>query len=133
MKRYNPHIIELDLTSNRLTTLTDEIAELKFLRVLRVKYNELKTVPPVVLLLNQLSHLDLAGNQISVLPEGLGEVHTLREINLSGNRLTKLIGAVAPCIPSANTTRSSVCIAGRYATGTMFGSSLWHPDGVVAC
>lgn len=43
-----PHCTALMVCSNNLTDLPDEIEELRYLRTLRLKYNQLKKLPTVV-------------------------------------------------------------------------------------
>lgn len=96
LQKYNPHITELDLTSNKLTGLPEELAELSYLRVVRVKYNQLLSIPNVVYSLKQCTTLDMAGNQIEDVPDDLVSMQQLRELDLSGNRIQQLTGARAP-------------------------------------
>lgn len=93
VKRYNPHITELDLTSNSLSDVPDSLAELKHLRVLRLKYNRFTAIPPAVFRLEQLRTLDVAGNQVAVLPEDIVKLPHLQTLDLSGNRLSYVPGA----------------------------------------
>ena len=101
VKRHNPHITELDLTSNSLTTLPDDLAELKYLRVLRVKYNKLAAIPEAVVALQQLATLDVAGNRLTALPDDLAKLQALHDLDVSGNRLKHVPGA--PSMPAIET------------------------------
>jgi Leucine-rich repeat (LRR) protein len=92
VKQYNPHIIELDVTSNSLTTLPDDLAELRYIRILRVKYNKLPCIPLVCFQLEELMNLEVAGNQITTLPDDIVKLQALRDLDISGNRITKLSG-----------------------------------------
>jgi len=93
VRKYNPNITELDLTSNKLTGLPHELAELTYLRVVRLKYNRLTAIPDVVYQLQQCTTLDLAGNLIDHVPDDLVAMQQLRELDLSGNRIQSLTGA----------------------------------------
>ena len=42
VKKFNPHITELELSSNTLTDLPDELEELQYLRTVRIKYNQVR-------------------------------------------------------------------------------------------
>ena len=107
VKRHNPHITELDLTSNSLTTLPDDLAELKYLRVLRVKYNKLAAIPEAVVALQQLATLDVAGNRLTALPDDLAKLQALHDLDVSGNRLKQVPGApLTPAIDIHVTTRT---------------------------
>lgn len=50
--------------SNSLTDLPDDLDQLSYLRVVRLKYNQLKRLPAVLLRLPQLMTLELSGNQV---------------------------------------------------------------------
>lgn len=88
-----PHVDELDLTSNALTALPDDLDQLPQLRVLRVKYNKLAEVPPVCFRLPRCATLELAGNVLSIVPDGLAQLRSLRELDVSGNRITHCTSA----------------------------------------
>jgi Leucine-rich repeat (LRR) protein len=89
VRKATPNIIELDLTSNGLTELPDDLHLLTHLRVLRVKYNKLTAVPAACLKLAECMTLDLAGNLISSIPDGIAQLQALRELDLSGNQVTQ--------------------------------------------
>jgi hypothetical protein len=76
--------------SNKLTDLVDELEELRYLRLLRVKYNQLRRLPPVVTRLAQLAVLELSGNAIQRLDDSIASLLWLRELDLSGNQLVEL-------------------------------------------
>ncbi|MEW5310705.1 MAG: hypothetical protein WDW38_002476 [Sanguina aurantia] len=90
VKRYNPHITELELSSNAITDLPDSLEQFQYLRILRLKYNALRKVPSVITRLPQLMILELSGNQISRLDESIGSMLMLRELDLSGNTISQL-------------------------------------------
>lgn len=85
-----PQLLELDLQSNRLVTLPDNMAELKTVRILKLKYNSFAAIPPVVLQMNKLQHLDLSGNHLTMVSDQISVLKNLRELDLSGNQLTQL-------------------------------------------
>lgn len=92
VKRHNPHITELDLTSNRLAALPSDLAELRYLRVLHLKYNKFAAIPDVCLQLPRLATLDVAGNNITALPDEISQLQALTQLDISGNRLSQLTG-----------------------------------------
>ncbi|KIY98604.1 hypothetical protein MNEG_9360 [Monoraphidium neglectum] len=95
VKKHNPHILELELSSNNLTAVPDELSEFAHLRTLRLKYNQLRKLPPVVAQLPALTVLELAGNQIGKLDPGIiSAMVCLRELDLSGNQLLELPAAI---------------------------------------
>lgn len=92
VKKHNPRIIELDLTSNQISELPDDLHELTHLQALRVKYNRLEFVPPVCFKIQRLVTLDLAGNHIEAVPDDIVRLSALRELDVSGNHITSLTG-----------------------------------------
>ncbi|PNW72944.1 hypothetical protein CHLRE_14g612700v5 [Chlamydomonas reinhardtii] len=90
VKKYNPHITELELSSNDLTDLPDELEEFRYLRILRLKYNQLKRIPAVVYRLPQLMVFDASGNRIQKVDDAIGHLSLLKELDVSGNEITTL-------------------------------------------
>eukprot|EP00879_Flechtneria_rotunda_P030386 GHRR01033012.1.p1 GENE.GHRR01033012.1~~GHRR01033012.1.p1 ORF type:complete len:296 (+),score=98.98 GHRR01033012.1:132-1019(+) len=95
VKQHNPHITELELSSNNLTNLPDDLSDLRLIRVLRLKYNQLKRLPAAVAKLQQLIVLELSGNLINKLDSSIAQLASLKELDLSGNVLTELPTALA--------------------------------------
>lgn len=92
VNKYNPYLLELDLTSNHLTRLPADLHELKCLRALRVKYNKIPEFPAVCFRLEHCMILDLAGNQIATIPDDIVNLRALRELDVSGNRISDMTG-----------------------------------------
>lgn len=91
IQKFNPHIVELELSSNSLSDLPADIGKLQHLRVLRLKYNVFRKLPAVIKQLPQLMTLELSGNQIVKLDDGLlMACGQLKELDVSGNLLTEL-------------------------------------------
>ncbi|CAM4976766.1 unnamed protein product [Rotaria socialis] len=80
----------LDLSSNCLTTLPNEIETLNYLVVLNVHNNQLTTLPDAIRGLRALEKLVVSQNQLTMLPDGFYFCASLLSLNLSRNRLTKL-------------------------------------------
>ncbi|GIL93808.1 hypothetical protein Vretimale_187 [Volvox reticuliferus] len=95
VKKYNPHITELELSSNDITDLPDELEEFRYLRVLRLKYNQLKRIPGVVYRLQQLMVFDVSGNKVAKVDEAVGHLTLLKELDVSGNEITMLPDSLA--------------------------------------
>lgn len=102
IKKHNPHVIEIDLTSNQLRALPDDLHELTHLQALKVKYNRLEVVPPVCFKIQRCAVLDLAGNHIEAIPDDIVRLNALRELDVSGNHITSLTG-----MPSAHSAAAS--------------------------
>eukprot|EP00898_Chlorokybus_atmophyticus_P005213 jgi/Chlat1/5693/Chrsp38S05540 len=91
-----PSLSELDLRSNALAELPEELADLKTLRVLRLNYNRLQRMPAggVLAALPKLQVLELSGNHITELSDEVALLTGLRELDLSGNKLTQMPEAI---------------------------------------
>jgi len=79
---------DLHLDGNQLTDLPEWIGDLKELRALWVRNNQLSAVPTCVQQLKKLEDLYLNGNQLTDLPEWIGDLKELRWLYLSGNPFT---------------------------------------------
>ncbi|EFA77775.1 leucine-rich repeat-containing protein [Heterostelium album PN500] len=62
------HLVELDLSDNRITELPSDIQELKNLRILILRDNRLETIPLEVCHLKDLKILELQNNPLSDFP-----------------------------------------------------------------
>ncbi|GAM17642.1 hypothetical protein SAMD00019534_008170 [Acytostelium subglobosum LB1] len=62
------HLVELDLSDNRITELPKEIQDLKSLRILILRDNRLENIPLEVSYLKDLKILELQGNPLSDFP-----------------------------------------------------------------
>ena len=80
----------LDLSSNQLTALPPQIGQLTQLQSLDLAGNQLTALPPEIVQLTQLQSLNLWNNQLTALPPKIGQLTQLRSLNLQGNKLTAL-------------------------------------------
>ena len=112
-------LASLDLSSNRLRALPDDLPRLRALRTLFCSANPFETLPAV---LGQCTSLDIVGfkanairhvppesipaslrwlilsdNRIEAMPETLGDCRRLMKLALAGNRLVRLPAAIARC------------------------------------
>lgn len=70
--------------------LPDTIADFQYLRVMRLKYNQLRKLPGVLIHLQQLKVLELSGNQITKLDDFVAHLPQLKDLDLSGNLLKEV-------------------------------------------
>lgn len=109
----------LDLSSNRLRALPDDLPRLRALRTLFCSANPFETLPDV---LGRCASLDIVGfkanairhvpaesipaglrwlilsdNRIEAMPESLGDCRRLMKLALAGNRLARLPAGIARC------------------------------------
>ncbi|CAF0899731.1 unnamed protein product [Rotaria sordida] len=80
----------LDLSSNSLTTLPNQIETLDYLIVLNIQNNQLTSLPDTIRGLRTLEKLVLTQNQLTTLPDGLFYCSSLLSLNLSRNQFKKL-------------------------------------------
>eukprot|EP00899_Mesostigma_viride_P013144 jgi/Mesvir1/21830/Mv04215-RA.1 len=88
------NLVELDLRSNTLVALPDDIVELRMLRVVKLNYNKFTTVPHILINLPRLQVLEMSGNLLTEVPEHIVEMQALKELDLSGNQLSTLNPAI---------------------------------------
>ncbi len=110
----------LDLTSNKLSSLPDDLDRFKKLRILFCSSNQFTELPAILgkceslrmigFKANQITHIPeeaiptknlrwfiVTDNQLSKLPKALGQCKHLQKLMLAGNRLTSLPDTMANC------------------------------------
>ncbi|KAJ8261068.1 hypothetical protein COCON_G00167910 [Conger conger] len=85
----------LDLHENKLTSLPDEIGQLKTLQVLNLEKNHIKALPDSIGNLRLLQTLNVKKNSLTQLPATLGHMSSLRTLDLSENSVKELPTALA--------------------------------------
>ena len=90
-----PNLHELDLRSNALTTLPDELAELRTLKSVKLNYNKLETIPEVLTKLPRLTNLELGGNALTAVDETVSRLPAIKELDLSGNQISTVHASIA--------------------------------------
>lgn len=82
----------LDVSNNRLISLSDGIVQLLSLEVLLARGNQLGSLslPKDMTALTSLEVLNLSGNQFNTLPPQILELRSLRVLYMGGNRLEQL-------------------------------------------
>uniref|UniRef100_UPI00398F1F78 DISP complex protein LRCH3-like n=1 Tax=Pristiophorus japonicus TaxID=55135 RepID=UPI00398F1F78 len=76
-------------SNNKLTSLPDDIGNLRQLRELDVSCNEIQRLPPQIGLLESLRDLNVRRNQLLTLPEELSELPLVR-LDFSCNKVTRI-------------------------------------------
>ena len=79
--RQVPSLTSLKLRSNALTKLPDSLFSLANLKILDVSINKLYTLSAKVSLLRQLRYLNIAENRLDGLPNSLGYLTSLESIS----------------------------------------------------
>jgi leucine-rich repeat protein SHOC2 len=81
---------ELNLASNRLTTLPNSISKLDYLTELNLKRNQLTSLPKDIGNLSNLAKLNLEDNRLTSLAKSIGNLSSLTILCLAGNKLVNL-------------------------------------------
>ncbi|XP_064616139.1 E3 ubiquitin-protein ligase LRSAM1-like isoform X2 [Liolophura sinensis] len=80
----------LDLHSNELSSLPDEICMLQNLQVLNVEKNKLTKLPNNLEGLQSLQNLNVRSNKIRALPPSITKLKCLRTLDITDNKITSL-------------------------------------------
>ncbi len=78
---------QLDLTSNRLTTLPREVGLVGTLQLLQLKDNRLTSLPQSLADLRDLRLLNVSQNNLQALPDEIGQLTALRRLDVAYNVL----------------------------------------------
>ncbi|XP_039269317.2 uncharacterized protein LOC120344261 [Styela clava] len=85
---------ELNLSSNRLRQLPEEICFLTNLSELYATNNALGTLPKNVKYLKKLVHLNLSGNAFNDIPPSSLEIYSLKILQLGGNNIKEVPASI---------------------------------------
>ncbi|XP_061834441.1 leucine-rich repeat-containing protein 40 [Nerophis lumbriciformis] len=105
-----PALTTLDLHDNRLQTLPSALGQLQELQQLQLSHNQLTSLPLEVFSLKSLRSLTLQQNQLEVLPEELGQLEALTELDVSNNQLEELPSSLGRlcCLQKLNLSRNKL-------------------------
>ena len=87
-------LLNLDLSSNRITTLPANISRLTALTSLNLADNDITSFPAPVQELKKLQELYLSNNRLTALPASIDKLTGLTSLDLSNNRLTALPASI---------------------------------------
>jgi Leucine-rich repeat (LRR) protein len=87
------NLIKLDMSSNNLSIIPQEVTKIPFLEILLLKRNFLKELPSSLGEMQHLKHLDLTDNQLSSLPKFRND-SKVEVINLNKNKFEKFEGII---------------------------------------
>ena len=82
--------VEINVSSNFLTSLPNSIGYMANLKTLKVNKNLMKSLPEGLCLSKTLRILHASGNEISELPNEIGKITSLRSLWLAFNKITAL-------------------------------------------
>ncbi|XP_048353189.1 leucine-rich repeat-containing protein 40 [Sphaerodactylus townsendi] len=88
--RLLPALTVLDVHDNQLTCLPAAIGSLENLQKLNVSHNKLKDIPHELTQLNHLRSLLLEHNELSHLPDEFGHLVSLEELDISNNHIASI-------------------------------------------
>lgn len=80
----------LNLESNNIQQLTEELCCLKKLESLNIKRNKLRNLPDNISNLKSLKRLEADSNMIETLPDSFTDLEKLEEVNLMDNKLNEI-------------------------------------------
>ncbi|XP_019860291.1 PREDICTED: leucine-rich repeat-containing protein 40-like [Amphimedon queenslandica] len=83
-------LTRLDLSSNEIKEISEDIENFNSLSALEVQYNELTCLPNNVIKLDKLSKIFASYNKLQCLPVDIGQLTNLQSLNISHNSLTVL-------------------------------------------
>ena len=83
-------LVQMNLASNEITTLSLEIGDLVGMEELNLADNKISGLPFTVGTMCSLTELDLQRNRLAVLPTTLGMCASLLQLRLHSNKLTEL-------------------------------------------
>ncbi|KAG3115821.1 hypothetical protein PI125_g5192 [Phytophthora idaei] len=84
------HLMELDLTKNRLRELPDTLTKLTGLKALNLSCNVLEKLPEEFGKLDKLEKIWLENNKLTQLPASIGGCRSARCANFNSNKLSEL-------------------------------------------
>lgn len=85
-----PNLKVLDLSSNQLTNIFDEVSKAKSLVEFRLTGNQINQLPENFGGMESLEVLDLKGNKLTTLPASICNLSKLTKLNLDENLLTEV-------------------------------------------
>ncbi|KAI8577530.1 hypothetical protein K450DRAFT_251298 [Umbelopsis ramanniana AG] len=86
----NTSLINLDLHTNKLGSIPQEISQLKHLRRLNIAINQITEVPASIGDLPRLEWLNVNDNQLTELPDTIGNLRKLIKFGIVQNKLERL-------------------------------------------
>ncbi|VDL96290.1 unnamed protein product [Schistocephalus solidus] len=87
-------LVELNLATNQLTKLPDDIEHLTNLEVLVLSNNQLKRIPVSIQELKKLRILDVEENNLDSIPPEIGNLPELQRLTVQSNKLTSLPSSI---------------------------------------
>lgn len=82
-------IVRLDLSSNSLKSIPQDIGILSKLTVLNLSNNKLESLPESIKRLSALSNIDLRRNNFTKLPDVISQL-PIKSLNISGNKISDI-------------------------------------------
>lgn len=77
----------LDLSKNKLTSLSDSIGKLKLLKQLNLDSNKIEVLPNCLVYMKKLEMLNISNNLLTALPLSFSNLSNLKQIYLNNNKL----------------------------------------------
>lgn len=82
----------LNLLYNRISSIPEEIGRLKRLKLLGMSFNRISSIPECIMKAKNLETLYMSNNRLSSIPAMISELKELKKLNLSGNMIESIPG-----------------------------------------
>jgi hypothetical protein len=83
-------LIFLDISMNKIKTISCEIVELKNLKVFKADYNMITCIPYYFFDLTEITELSLKNNKIKTIPIKIKKLKNLQSLDISSNSISKI-------------------------------------------
>ena len=122
---------QLNLSANFLTSIPRSVlsTNLSKLEKLDLSSNQLVTVPDEIALLIQLQELRLDSNRIAALPNAMGQLSKLKSLSLRDNQLQILLDAQQPGLPRSLFTDTALIDLNLHGNRLLTNTQLNRLDG----
>jgi len=87
LQKVTGNLRNLDLSSNKITSVPKWIANFKHLKTLNLSGNQITVLPEEIGQLPKLENLIISRNLLASLPKSLGKLKNLKELDASGNHI----------------------------------------------
>ncbi len=91
------NLVEINLSSNKITSIPDEIGNMKKLEIFLIKGNKLKEIPVSLYNCTSLQKVDISCNQITIIPANINKLINLANFAAYQNKLETVPVGLSQC------------------------------------